>query len=403
MREFACDCGQTHGVVLDPHPLARFVPEFLTEVLHETIETTTTTMSSGRPTSWASSSRSSPRPSSPRTCPRTAKSARAGWVTDFDSRRLHEIVVELLVELMEHAVSHAEDDDVVSEFEAKMLQFDVGDSSTSTAPSATSTADLYRARGRRAAHLVEAGSLPTLAGRIAVLLSSGFCGLWSLRRGGATDGDPSSGARAVTGRPGRPRRDRGRVDARRLAAAHRRATRNRSYVLGMRLSRSGGHKSSVSSSKTGVATSSEPNYQHELHQRCTPPEPTLCLRRASTGSLDRNAAANPGSGVLDPDPARLIEADLATNVSVDRPRDDRDSCSVTLRLRTRRRRSNRPIIQRAATVRPDGLVQSLTVSYWDRSEGPSKLRNPVLRRLAIRPSPDRRGPKAPRERDRQRP
>ncbi len=33
-------------------------------------------------------------------------------VNDFDSRRLHEIVVELLVELMEHAISHAEDDDV---------------------------------------------------------------------------------------------------------------------------------------------------------------------------------------------------------------------------------------------------------------------------------------------------
>jgi hypothetical protein len=47
------------------------------------------------------------------------------WVTDFDSRRLHEIVVELLVELMEHAVSHAEDDVVVEEFEQQMLQFDV--------------------------------------------------------------------------------------------------------------------------------------------------------------------------------------------------------------------------------------------------------------------------------------
>jgi hypothetical protein len=46
-------------------------------------------------------------------------------VTDFDSRRLHEVVVELLVELMEHAVSHAEDDAVMDEFEEQMLQFDV--------------------------------------------------------------------------------------------------------------------------------------------------------------------------------------------------------------------------------------------------------------------------------------
>jgi len=33
------------------------------------------------------------------------------WVTEFDSRRLHEIVVGFVVELMEHAVSHADDDE----------------------------------------------------------------------------------------------------------------------------------------------------------------------------------------------------------------------------------------------------------------------------------------------------
>jgi hypothetical protein len=49
------------------------------------------------------------------------------WVTDFDSRRLHEIVVELLVELMEHAVSHAENGDAMSQFEEDMLNFDVSE------------------------------------------------------------------------------------------------------------------------------------------------------------------------------------------------------------------------------------------------------------------------------------
>jgi hypothetical protein len=47
------------------------------------------------------------------------------WVSDFDDRRLHEIVVELIVELMEHAVSHADDDSAMSEFEEQMLSFDV--------------------------------------------------------------------------------------------------------------------------------------------------------------------------------------------------------------------------------------------------------------------------------------
>jgi hypothetical protein len=46
-------------------------------------------------------------------------------MTDFDARRLHAVVVELIVELMEHAVSHATDEDAASEFETQMLDFDV--------------------------------------------------------------------------------------------------------------------------------------------------------------------------------------------------------------------------------------------------------------------------------------
>jgi len=47
------------------------------------------------------------------------------WVADFDSRRLHETIVELVIELMEHAVSHAENGDALSEFEREMMEFDV--------------------------------------------------------------------------------------------------------------------------------------------------------------------------------------------------------------------------------------------------------------------------------------
>lgn len=35
LREFACDCGETHAVVVDVHPLSRFVPEFLVETNRE--------------------------------------------------------------------------------------------------------------------------------------------------------------------------------------------------------------------------------------------------------------------------------------------------------------------------------------------------------------------------------
>jgi hypothetical protein len=49
------------------------------------------------------------------------------WVADFDSRRLHEVVVELIVEMMEHAVGHADDETAASDFEAQMLDFDVTD------------------------------------------------------------------------------------------------------------------------------------------------------------------------------------------------------------------------------------------------------------------------------------
>ena len=126
IREFDCDCGGTHAVVLDAHPLARFVPEFLEEILTETIEPADDheqfTMAhllgvvvEEFPEKVAVADAADD----------GAVGFAMAWVTDFDSRRLHEIVVELLVELMEHAVSHAEDEAVMSEFEEQMLQFDV--------------------------------------------------------------------------------------------------------------------------------------------------------------------------------------------------------------------------------------------------------------------------------------
>ena len=125
MREFRCDCGETHAVVVDVHPLGRFVPESIADVLRETIDTADEFPEFGTvhlmgivmeefPDSIASTD--------------VSEDGHVGyslvWVAAFDSRRLHEIVVELLVELMEHAVSHG-GDDVASEFESQMQAFDV--------------------------------------------------------------------------------------------------------------------------------------------------------------------------------------------------------------------------------------------------------------------------------------
>jgi hypothetical protein len=126
LREYDCRCGKTHAVVMDVHPLGRFVPEFLADVLRETIDTAdefdefTTAHLMGIvleefPEKVASAD--------------VAEDGSVGyslvWMSDFDSRRLHEVVVELVVELMEHAVSHAENDDAAAEFEQFLDEFDV--------------------------------------------------------------------------------------------------------------------------------------------------------------------------------------------------------------------------------------------------------------------------------------
>jgi hypothetical protein len=125
MREFRCDCGDDHAVVVDVHPVSRFVPESIGDVLRETIETDDEFPEFGIahvmgvvmeefPDAVASAD--------------VSEDGSVGyalvWVSDFDSRRLHEVVVELLVELMEHAVSHA-DEETAAAFESQMLEFDV--------------------------------------------------------------------------------------------------------------------------------------------------------------------------------------------------------------------------------------------------------------------------------------
>jgi len=126
LREFDCVCGETHAVVMDVHPLSRFVPEFLVAILRETVETEDDYEEFSTPHVMGVVIEEFPEKVA------TADVSQEGsvgyamvWLTDFDDRRLHEVVVELIVELMDHAISHAEDDSAISEFEQQMLEFDV--------------------------------------------------------------------------------------------------------------------------------------------------------------------------------------------------------------------------------------------------------------------------------------
>ena len=130
MREYACSCGSTHAVVTDVHPPSRFFPESLVAVLQETIEPAEEDEFDEFGTPHLLGVVMEEFPEKVVTYDASDDGAVGYamlWVTDFDSRRLHEIVVELTVELMEHAISHAEDDTAVSEFESQMLEFDVGE------------------------------------------------------------------------------------------------------------------------------------------------------------------------------------------------------------------------------------------------------------------------------------
>ncbi|WP_331234600.1 DUF5815 family protein [Natronorarus salvus] len=126
MREFRCSCGETHAVVTDVHPPSRFVPESIVAVLREAVETADEFGEFGTPHLMGMVIEEFP---DEVVAEDTSEEGAAGysmlWVTGFDSRALHEVVVELIVELMEHAIGHAEDPDAEREFEEGMFAFDV--------------------------------------------------------------------------------------------------------------------------------------------------------------------------------------------------------------------------------------------------------------------------------------
>ncbi len=125
LRELHCECGATHAVVVDAHPISRFVPESVVEVLRTAIETADEFPEFGLAHVMGMVTEEFPDSVA---VADVSEDGRVGyallWVSDFDARRLHEVVVELLVELMEHAASHG-DAETAAQFEREMLEFDV--------------------------------------------------------------------------------------------------------------------------------------------------------------------------------------------------------------------------------------------------------------------------------------
>jgi hypothetical protein len=126
MRELSCACGASHAVVMDVHPLGRFVPEFLVDTLRATISTEDEYDEFSTAHALAMVREEYPEVVAVADC---SGDGDVGyglvWVADMDSRELHRTVVELLVELMEHAISHADDGQSVAEFEEQLAEFDL--------------------------------------------------------------------------------------------------------------------------------------------------------------------------------------------------------------------------------------------------------------------------------------
>ncbi|MFB6104772.1 MAG: DUF5815 family protein [Halobacteriaceae archaeon] len=128
MREYGCSCGESHAVVMDVHPPSRFVPEDTVAVLREAVEVAEADRVGEFGTTHLMGMVREELPEEV-VAVDVSETGAAGyamvWMTAMDSRALHETVVELVVQLMEHAVSHGEDDTAVEEFEAQMAAFDV--------------------------------------------------------------------------------------------------------------------------------------------------------------------------------------------------------------------------------------------------------------------------------------
>lgn len=126
MREIDCACGTSHAVIMDVHPLGRWIPESISDVLVEVIEPADEYDAFGTIHLMGMVLEEFPEQT---TVYDASEDPSVGWallwVTAFDAHRLHEVVVELLVELMDHAVGHASTSAVHEDFEDQLAEFDI--------------------------------------------------------------------------------------------------------------------------------------------------------------------------------------------------------------------------------------------------------------------------------------
>ncbi|MDR5655877.1 DUF5815 family protein [Halodesulfurarchaeum sp. HSR-GB] len=127
MREFDCDCGETHAVVMDPHPPSRFLPEEVSDILAETIVTEGGEIEEfGTIPLMGLVMEAHPDRIVTHDASEDGTTGFAvAWIADFEARRLHEIVVETVIDLMQEAVENAEADSAAAKFTTELATFDV--------------------------------------------------------------------------------------------------------------------------------------------------------------------------------------------------------------------------------------------------------------------------------------
>ncbi|MFB6162907.1 MAG: DUF5815 family protein [Halococcoides sp.] len=124
--EIDCECGEAHGVVLDTDPLTRFVPDQMARILEETVKPRETDHTFGTLHAMGMLADE---------VPQTVASADVSengdlgfnyvWVSDFTAREVHVLLVQLLVDLMDHAVDEVGDDSIKSQFTEQLEGLDV--------------------------------------------------------------------------------------------------------------------------------------------------------------------------------------------------------------------------------------------------------------------------------------
>lgn len=127
MREYECECGSSHAVVLDPHPPTRFLPETVTDVLVNTLQIDG--REENRFDTNALMGLVQDRHSDRIVTLDAAEDGTIGfalaWIADFDSYTLHEIVVETVLELMSRAVDDGGNESARKAFTEHRADLDV--------------------------------------------------------------------------------------------------------------------------------------------------------------------------------------------------------------------------------------------------------------------------------------